>query len=85
MKQYEQRETVEDVLVKISCDKCKKEYNTELNYNESAAGHYWQINLFKHIKETGGYASKFGDMEHYEVDFCDTCWFELIGPYIRYV
>lgn len=77
MEKFKIVNVIQNQLISITCDKCKKEFETES----------WDVgvNLIQKIRDTGGYASKFGDMDRYEADFCDECWFELIGPYIRYV
>lgn len=58
------------------CDKCGKEIdpNDSLEFQE-----------VQHLEGSPGYSSKFGDSCPWEVDFCDTCWFELVGKYVRYV
>ncbi len=68
-------ERQEEKQVGIICDKCKVEHLYKNNYKKIAN--------FHEIKFSGGYASKFGDMDYIQVDFCDDCYFELISPYMR--
>jgi hypothetical protein len=58
----------------IKCDKCGKARGSEFNGFEG----------FHCFSDLGGYASPFGDMQHWELDLCEECFYELVKGYIRY-
>jgi hypothetical protein len=76
MKKYTEVEVKETQkqFVSIICDKCKKE---EFNIME--------IQEWFHYNFIGGYNSIFGDMDEYDIDLCQQCMKELIGPYLRHI
>lgn len=73
MIEYKQQQITVKEPVKVICDKCKKEFDTEnIKYQE-----------FLHIDFVGGYDSAFGDGNHVECDICDNCLKEMIQDYCR--
>jgi len=61
--------------VSYTCDRCKKEFDTE--------GGFLEMQEFHHIRFTGGYGSVFGDMSQVECDLCQRCLKELVGDFCR--
>jgi len=66
----------QDVTVVI-CDRCKKRMYEE----EPDSGYRNRMQ----IRFRGGYGSLFGDGNKVEGDLCDSCFYELLGPYLRIV
>ena len=65
VKETEMRQV--EVLKKIVCDKCKKEFTDDLELQE-----------FHHVSFRGGFNSVFGDGVCVRADICQNCWFEMI-------
>lgn len=68
------RTVVEQHLTHIQCDKCGKTVGSD-DFIE------WQE--FFSYRTTGGYGSIIGDMNAVEVDLCQSCFYGLLGPYMR--
>lgn len=64
----------QDVLVSITCDKCKKEYHID---------NWVEMQQFHHIDIRGRYGSVFGDESWVLCDLCQYCLKELIGDFCR--
>lgn len=64
----------QEAIVSITCDKCGK---------ISTPGDMIEYQEFYSLWKTGGYGSVFGDESDIQVDFCQQCLKELIGPYCR--
>jgi ribosomal protein S17E len=71
---------VEEVI-KITCDVCKKSYDT----NKDTSDDFLEIQEFHHINFIGGYASVFGDGDKIECDICQNCLKKMIDGYYRVV
>lgn len=61
--------------VSITCDRCKKEYDLEIDWIETQEVH--------HIHFTGGYGSIFGDMNEIDLNICQHCLFKMIGDLVE--
>ena len=61
-------------VISIECDRCKKIVEAEdcLSFQETLS-----------LSLVGGFASVLGDGSHYELDFCQTCVKEVLGPFMR--
>lgn len=70
MKEYEIQQVEREVLARVYCDECGKEFD-KTTVDCSGWG---QVNL------TFGYGSKF-DGESYNGDFCDKCSMKLIKTF----
>jgi hypothetical protein len=70
---YGEQKVVEKVVTKITCDRCKKEIEGDLEQQE-----------MHNIRFTGGYGSVFGDMNEIDCDLCQYCLFDLIGDFCIY-
>lgn len=81
MKTYKDIQITTKELVSITCDKCGK---IATPYSETGIYNY-DFQEWSHVGFTGGYGSIFGDGDEYEADFCQECWKELVGPYLRYL
>lgn len=60
------------------CDVCKKEYPSQEN-----GGHSYEWQEFVHLSFMVGFASVFGDGNQVDIDICQYCLYDLIGPYVR--
>ena len=69
------RRTVEEVHA-LKCDKCAAVILAEnvMEFQEALS-----------IRISGGYASILGDGNLFELDLCQACVKELLGPYLRQV
>jgi len=63
------------VLKEYKCDKCGKNL---IKAEDDLTDEAYSFDFY------GGYASKFGDMNHIECDLCHTCLYELIDKYCRF-
>ena len=64
------------ILDEIQCDVCKKLVKWDDNELEAQE--------FLQIKEVYGYGSThFGDMVEMEIDICEECTYEMLGPFCR--
>lgn len=75
-----QRRTVEAVVA-IQCDKCGKKMTTDMD--DSPDWIEFQESLS--LSFTGGYGSILGDGCQFELDMCQHCVQEVLGPYLRQV
>lgn len=65
------------ILDEVQCDVCKKWFSVKDNE--------FEVQEFLHIKELYGYGSKhFGDMTEMEIDICEACTYEMLGPFCRF-
>lgn len=74
MKNIEFRKGEIPCLVSVTCDKCKKIYDDQLELQE-----------FLCIDTIAGYGSVFGDGFDVELDLCQYCVKEILGPYLRII
>lgn len=75
------RQTVEAVVA-IQCDKCGRKMDTDM----ADDGADWcELQESLSIAFTGGYGSILGDGNQFELDLCQHCVKELLGPYLRQV
>ena len=74
MKTYRKVERTVQEIYSIFCDKCEQEFRDTFDVQEC-----------KTIKFSCGYGSVFEDGGRYELDLCQSCAKELLGPYLRYV
>lgn len=74
MKTYRREEVFQRVLVSCTCDRCKKEYDDIMEIQE-----------FLHYINDAGYSSVFGDGNMLDLDLCQYCVKEVLGPFIRTV
>lgn len=66
---YEKVQVDEDKLLRVTCDVCKQEQDLSLG------------RCYQTIRAEAGYASVLGDGNIYELDICDACFKEILGPY----
>lgn len=74
MKKYKEEKQTKRVKVldEIQCDVCKKHYSVD----DGAAQE------ILHIEHLYGYFSaKFGDMNEIELDMCEDCVYDMLGPF----
>ncbi len=64
-----------EVLDKIICDVCKKEFQYN-NYPDD-----FEIQEFFSINTVGGYGSVFGDEERFRIDICQHCFKDILEKY----
>lgn len=62
-----------EVLASLCCDRC----GTRADATEPA------FHEFISVDHLGGYGSAVGDGVRVQVDFCETCFRELAGPWLR--
>jgi|LSQX01.3.fsa_nt_gb hypothetical protein len=74
MKIYNQEVIYENLLQKIICDCCKKEYDQQ---------NFFEIEEFISIDKFGGYGSVFEDGTRIKLDLCQYCFKELLGKYCQ--
>lgn len=74
MIKYKTEIVEEAVPIKYICDKCKKEFDDSMDWQE-----------FHHIRISAGYNSPFGDGNFVMCDLCADCLKSLIGNFCRYV
>lgn len=72
MKTYRREEVFQNVLVAVTCDCCKKEYDE-----------IFEIQEFLHYENDAGYGSIFGDGNRLRLDLCQHCTKKLLGEFIR--
>ena len=72
MIKFKRMVNIRDEFYSITCDKCGKTFENDLEIQE-----------FHHIDYFGGYGSVFGDMNKVECDICQHCLKEMIGDIIR--
>ena len=72
MKTYRKEEVIQKVLVAVTCDKCKKEYDDIMEMQE-----------FLHYENDAGYGSVMGDGNRLRMDLCQHCVKEVLGEFIR--
>lgn len=70
----EVREQVIEILDEIQCDVCKKWFKVDGFEDEE----------FLEISKTYGFPStRFGDMVTMEIEICEECTYEMLGPFCR--
>lgn len=74
MHNHEMAQVEITIFTGITCDKCKATYD-DCNVIE--------MNGFVSVKFSGGYGSIFEDGGIYQVDLCQQCVKEVLGPYLR--
>ena len=65
-----------DRLEAITCDRCGQKYDVDECY---------EIQEFVRLRDTGGYASIWGDGTTWVVDLCQKCAKQVLGDYARIV
>lgn len=73
---YKTKTVKQKVQESITCDVCKKTYNSE-DQNS-----WMEIQEFHHIRFRGGFDSIFGDDVSFKSDICQHCLKKLLGEYI---
>lgn len=68
------KEIDEVKVVGISCDICKKTYDSD---------DWEEVQEFHHIRFIGGYGSVFGDGCTVSLDVCQYCLKKMIGKYLE--
>lgn len=74
MQTVEVRRVKTAVVTALTCDKC----NTQYDITETI-----EVQEFLRVRFTGGYAAVLGDGSSYELDLCQYCVKDLLGPYLR--
>lgn len=69
VRKYEKVQVEEDKLISVTCDVCKQEQDPSFGL------------CYQTIRAEAGYASVLGDGNIYELDICDACFKEILGPY----
>lgn len=70
-----EKQTIEqDVCTGFDCDRCGRQFDRE-NFIE------WQERL--DIQTTAGYGSIWGDGNQLELQLCQECAHDILGPYMR--
>lgn len=59
-------------IVALQCDRCRTRHD-----------HVIEMQEYLQIDTRAGYASVFGDQNHVELDLCQKCTKEVLGPWIR--
>ena len=75
MRKFKKVTTETDVLDKVICDVCKKEFDPEKDHQE--------VQEFTRICFEGGYSSIFGDGNFVECDICQHCLQMKLGDNLR--
>jgi hypothetical protein len=73
MRKYKTIKVKNYELINITCDKCKKVIENDMELQEAYT-----------IRFTGGFTSVFGDMNEVNCDLCQQCLYELIGEFCTY-
>jgi len=76
VKNYKKRKIIQDELVSITCDCCKKIFKITNDIE-------FEFEEFLCLEKIAGFASIFGDGSHIELDLCQHCTKKLLGPYLR--
>jgi len=76
MLRFGTRTVEEHTPLECICDRCGKSITPD-NFIE------WEEKQV--IRFTGGYGSVFGDGAQVECDLCQSCFYELVGPFCRRV
>ena len=77
MKKYKEIQKNDIIVDSIVCDKCGKICSPET--------HVMDLQEWFHYNFIGGYSSIFCDGDEFEIDLCQNCMKELLGPYLQYV
>lgn len=72
MKKIRKEEVWQDIVVEITCDKCKKSYDS-----------IFELQEFLSITTIGGFASIYGDGTTIEVDICQYCLEDIFKGVVR--
>ena len=60
-------------VIEIECDRCKVTHTDTMEIQE-----------FLSFSDTAGYGNYVvGDLTKWSIDLCQSCWYDLLGPYIR--
>ena len=62
------------VIASVTCDRCG--LTQEPSFGGFEGWHFF--------RETGGYASPFGDMNLWELDLCEECFYALVKNFVRF-
>ena len=76
MKNYIKKRRVQEELISITCDCCKKEYPTTPDIE-------FETEEFLSLQKIAGYVSIFGDGNIIELDMCQHCVKKILGKYLR--
>ncbi len=74
---YEEVQETRNKVRFKECNKCHKKFDT------NNADDIFEMQEFLHFRNTGGYGSIFGDGAEIELDLCQHCVKEVLGPYLR--
>lgn len=77
MRQYTQQTKPQEVLVALQCDRCHKTFDP--------AADIFECQEFVSLRLTGGYGAVLGDGSTHEIDLCQRCVVEVLGPWLREV
>jgi len=72
---HEIQQVEKKVLTHIECDCCHKKFDVEKDI--------MQVQEFLNINLRGGYDSIFGDEALIKANFCQYCFKELLGKYLK--
>ena len=78
MREYTQMEQTVEVLNKVKCDVCGKEYDVK-DMEDSM-----EVQEFTHIGFVGGYSSIFGDCVNVSCDICQHCLDKKLGNFLKF-
>ena len=78
MREYITEERTVEILDKVKCDVCGKEYDAK-KLEDSM-----EIQEFTHINFVGGYDSIFGDCTTVSCDICQHCLNEKLGDFLEF-
>lgn len=76
MEQITQKRQVVDCVTALTCDRCAATF-------ETSGSDRMEVQEFLRWRNTGGYASVFGDGASMAVDLCQHCVKEVLGPWIK--
>ena len=75
MKKIEVIKVEREICTEVTCNKCNKTVTSD---------DIMEFQEFFSYSTTAGYGSKFiGDMNNAEIDLCEKCFYELLGPYLK--
>ncbi len=74
---YEEVQETRKEIKSKECDKCHRIFHAELQDD------IFEMQEFLHFRNTGGYGSIFGDEAKIEIDLCQHCTKEVLGPYLQ--
>lgn len=72
MLEIEEKSVIETFVAAFVCNKCKRRIDAEdLEFQEALS-----------VRLVGGYSSIFGDGAEVEIDLCQECLKEVLGPWL---